>query len=178
MSVRRGAAAFVGVLVLGACSQRGTERDAEGTRATGIARMASTTSGGVRPGIYPSTVYGNRTNPYANDPAAAAEGRRLFNQYNCSGCHGGRAGGGMGPNLRDSVWTYGSSDVHLFADLVEGRPAGMPAWGGKIPEDQMWKLVSYIHSLATPQEPDPPPPSLTGAADNAGKPGSAGSPSR
>ena len=27
------------------------------------------------------------TNPYENNPVALAEGRRLFNWYNCSGCH-------------------------------------------------------------------------------------------
>ncbi len=165
-----------GVAVAAACAQRGSERDVEGTRSSGVVQATPTTLGGVLPGIHPSTVYGTRVNPYANDPGAAAEGRRLFVQYNCSGCHGGRAGGGMGPNLRDSIWIYGGDDTHLFADLVEGRPAGMPAWGGKIPEDQMWKIIAYIHTLATPGEPDPPPPSRTGVetAQNA----SGGTPSR
>jgi cytochrome c oxidase cbb3-type subunit 3 len=60
----------------------------------------------------------------------------------------------MGPSLRDSVWRYGSSDTQLFATISEGRPVGMPAWGGRIPEDQIWQLISYIRSLRTPQEPD------------------------
>jgi len=30
----------------------------------------------------------------------------------------------------------------------------MPAWGGRIPEDQIWQLISYIRSLRTPLEPD------------------------
>ena len=97
------------------------------------------------------------TNPYENNPVALAEGRRLFNWYNCSGCHGGHAGGGMGPSLRDeSIFQYGSDPAHIFATISEGRAKGMPAWGTKIPEDQIWKLVAYIKSLRTPQEPDPP----------------------
>jgi hypothetical protein len=32
----------------------------------------------------------------------------------------------------------------------------MPAWGTKIPEDQIWKLVTYIQTLNTSQEVDPP----------------------
>jgi cytochrome c oxidase cbb3-type subunit III len=64
----------------------------------------------------------------------------------------------MGPSLRDSAWSYGSSDASLFATITEGRPAGMPTWGGKIPEEQIWKLVAYIRTLRTPAEPDPPPP--------------------
>jgi cytochrome c oxidase cbb3-type subunit III len=115
---------------------------------------------GVMPGIHERVVFGSTTNPYTNDPAAAREGRQLFLMYNCVGCHGGRAGGGMGPSLRDSAWTYGNSDADLFATITEGRPAGMPTWGGKIPEDQIWKLIAYVRTLRTAQEPDPPPPSL------------------
>lgn len=97
-----------------------------------------------------------RTNPYANDPVAIQDGRRLFNWYNCSGCHGGHAGGGMGPSLRDNVWLYGSRDDQIFDSIAEGRSKGMPSWGQKIPEQQIWQLVAYIKSLRTPQEADPP----------------------
>jgi cytochrome c oxidase cbb3-type subunit III len=97
------------------------------------------------------------TNPYENNPVALAEGRRLFDWYNCSGCHGGHAGGGMGPSLRDeSLFQYGSDPAHIFATISEGRAKGMPAWGTKIPENQIWEMVAYIKSLRTPQEPDPP----------------------
>lgn len=109
---------------------------------------------GVKPGIHPAVIFGERTNPYTGDPAAIAEGRRLFVAYNCSGCHGGRAGGGMGPSLRDSAWTYGSSDTQLLGDIVEGRSAGMPAWGKVIPENQMWQIIAYLRTLRTDREPD------------------------
>jgi mono/diheme cytochrome c family protein len=111
-------------------------------------------AGGIQPGIHPAVIYGEMKNPYADNASAAATGRNLFVQYNCSGCHGGRAGGGMGPSLRDSSWEYGGSDTQLFATITEGRPAGMPAWGGRIPEDQIWQIISYIRTLRTPQEPD------------------------
>ncbi|HET7566143.1 MAG TPA: c-type cytochrome [Gemmatimonadaceae bacterium] len=113
---------------------------------------------GVLPGIHPVTEYGPMRNPYANSAAARVQGRQLFVAYNCAGCHGGHAGGGMGPSLRDSVWKYGSSDTQIFATIMEGRPLGMPAWGARIPEPQIWQLVSYIKSLRTPEEPDPPRP--------------------
>jgi mono/diheme cytochrome c family protein len=32
----------------------------------------------------------------------------------------------------------------------------MPAWGTKIPAQQIWQLVAYIKSMRTPQEADPP----------------------
>ena len=98
------------------------------------------------------------TNPYANNNIAPTEGRQLFVNYNCYGCHGGHGGGGMGPSLRDPSWIYGSSDAHVFASISQGRAHGMPAWGLKIPQDQIWKLVAYIQSMGTSSEPDPPPP--------------------
>lgn len=121
-------------------------------------RITPTASIGVKPGIHPTVFFGDVHNPYAGDAAAANEGRQLFVQYNCSGCHGGRAGGGMGPSLRDSIWIYGSSDAQLLGTITEGRSAGMPAWGGRIPQDQMWQIITYIRTLGTPQEPDAPPP--------------------
>ncbi len=94
--------------------------------------------------------------PFGQNSVALTEGRQLFVRYNCSGCHGGHAGGGMGPSLRDPVWIYGSSDAHIFASIAEGRGKGMPSWGNQIPQEQIWQLVAYIKSLRTPQEPEPP----------------------
>src|SRR3954470_2060394 len=54
-------------------------------------------------------------NPFAADAVAMNEGRTLFVQYNCAGCHGGHAGGGMGPSLRDKMWIYGDSAAHIFS---------------------------------------------------------------
>jgi cytochrome c oxidase cbb3-type subunit 3 len=92
-----------------------------------------------------------RLNPYTGNPVALQDGRRLFNWYNCSGCHGGHAGGGMGPSLRDETWIYGSRDDQIFDSIAQGRSKGMPAWGAKIPEDQIWQLVAYIKSMRTPK---------------------------
>jgi cytochrome c oxidase cbb3-type subunit 3 len=62
----------------------------------------------------------------------------------------------MGPSLRDPVWLYGDRDDQIFDSIAHGRSAGMPAWGSKIPENQIWELVAYIKSMGTPQEPEPP----------------------
>lgn len=96
------------------------------------------------------------TNPYADDLAAIQEGRTLFRRWNCAGCHGDHAGGGMGPSLRDVDWRYGDSDAHVYDSIAEGRSLGMPAWGTKLPEQQIWKLTAYIRSLRTDKEPDQP----------------------
>jgi cytochrome c oxidase cbb3-type subunit 3 len=96
------------------------------------------------------------TNPYAQNTTATSEGRELFVRMNCSGCHGGRAGGGMGPSLRDEDWLYGNTDQQIFSTILEGRAHGMPSWGKKLTNDQVWKLVAYVKSLRTPNEPHPP----------------------
>jgi cytochrome c oxidase cbb3-type subunit 3 len=100
-------------------------------------------------------------NPYAGNPSALEQGRELFVEMNCAGCHGGHAGGGMGPDLRpDHIFKFGDTPAELFDSISMGRGMGMPAWGTKLPPDVIWKLVTYIESLGTQEEPDkaaPPP---------------------
>jgi cytochrome c oxidase cbb3-type subunit III len=91
-----------------------------------------------------------------DDDVARVEGRKLFVQFNCSGCHGGRAGGGMGPSLRDSDWLYGSSADRIFNSIAQGRGHGMPSWGVRLPDKQLWQLTAYIQSLRTDKEPEAP----------------------
>jgi cytochrome c oxidase cbb3-type subunit 3 len=114
-------------------------------------------STGVQPGIAPQHVLGNVQNPYSDNASAIATGWQLFTGYNCAGCHSAYAGGGMGPNLRDSIWIYGSTDADLFSTIAEGRPNGMPAWGGRLPDDHIWKIIAYIRTLGSSAEPVRPP---------------------
>jgi cytochrome c oxidase cbb3-type subunit 3 len=95
-------------------------------------------------------------NPLAGNPEALALGRRLFVHFNCSGCHGGHAGGGMGPSLRDPDWIYGSDPAHVFDSIAKGRARGMPAWGTRLPAEQIWQLTAYIGSLRSSSEPERP----------------------
>jgi cytochrome c oxidase cbb3-type subunit 3 len=85
-------------------------------------------------------------NPYEGTAYGISEGQRLFGWYNCTGCHA-NGGGGIGPPLIKTIWTYGDKPANLFDSIVKGRPNGMPSWGGKIPEYQVWQLVTYIRSL-------------------------------
>jgi len=90
-----------------------------------------------------------RAASYYENPQAVVEGKRLFSQYNCSGCHS-NGGGGMGPDLMDDEWIYGDRLEQIHQTLVEGRPNGMPAWGGKIPDAQLWALAAYVRSMSLP----------------------------
>lgn len=84
---------------------------------------------------------------YDNSSYAIADGQALFAQYNCVGCHA-NGGGGMGPALIDDQWIYGSDPANIHLTIVEGRPNGMPSFGGHIPDTQVWHLVAYVRALA------------------------------
>lgn len=85
---------------------------------------------------------------YSEDSAAVAAGKRLFAWYNCAGCHAPEGGGGMGPPLSDAEWIYGSHPTSVFETISRGRPKGMPAWGGVIPDRQILQLVAYARALS------------------------------
>lgn len=95
------------------------------------------------------------TNPYEGDATALNEGRRLYNWYNCVGCHF-NGGGGMGPPLMDDEWIYGSAPENVYDSIYRGRPNGMPAFGGRVPERQLWQIAAYVRSLNPNQQPEEP----------------------
>jgi len=47
----------------------------------------------------------------------------------------------------DRVWIYGDDPASLYSTIVGGRPNGMPAWRGKIPDYQVWQLVTYVEAM-------------------------------
>jgi cytochrome c oxidase cbb3-type subunit 3 len=86
-------------------------------------------------------------NPAEDSAYAVAEGKRLYEMYNCVGCHA-HGGGGIGPPLMDEKWIYGSEPENVYETIVQGRPNGMPSFRGKIPESQLWQLVAYVRSMS------------------------------
>jgi cytochrome c oxidase cbb3-type subunit 3 len=85
--------------------------------------------------------------PYEENAYAVNQGKRLYRWYNCSGCHS-MGGGGIGPPLMDSEWRYGGDPASIFTSIMQGRPQGMPSFGGHIPEDQVWQIVAYVRSMS------------------------------
>lgn len=86
-------------------------------------------------------------NGYEENAYALSQGKTLFRKMNCSGCHG-QGGGGMGPALMDDKWSYGSEPANIYATIVQGRPNGMPAFGGHLTNEQIWQLVAYVRSMS------------------------------
>jgi cytochrome c oxidase cbb3-type subunit III len=115
----------------------------------------------LAPGIdHPLATTDPRAAPYYDNAEAVNTGKKLYAQYNCSGCHS-NGGGGMAPALMDDVWIYGGRLEQIHQTLVEGRPNGMPTWGAKIPDQQLWQISAYVRSMSLP---------ATLAAQNGGNP--------
>ncbi len=130
-----------GLALVAAC-----KREERGLRvdAPSASRIESKTLSDLRPGN-PQVVPAK--NEFEENAYAMSEGKRLFEWYNCVGCHA-HGGGGMGPPLMDEKWVYGSEPPQIFSTIVGGRPNGMPSFRGKVPDYQVWQLVSYVRSMS------------------------------
>lgn len=146
--MRRPAAVLLALLALAGC-----EREA---------RRFESTAGNERPGLTAARMSSNQPalrrlddvpqprsseSPYRDNAYAVSQGKRLYRWYNCNGCHSA-GGGGIGPPLMDAPWRYGSDPANIFASIMQGRPNGMPSFGGHIPEDQAWQIVAYVQSMS------------------------------
>jgi cytochrome c oxidase cbb3-type subunit III len=107
------------------------------------------------------------------DPAVIARGKQLFTT-NCVSCHGADLRGGVtgGPNLLRSATVLMDQKGELILPIVHGARAerGMPAL--PIPDEDVFAIAEYIHSVvatargqgAPPASENPPPNALVGDA--------------
>jgi len=103
----------------------------------------------IQPGLASQSRWAQLKNPYSGNAGRIAEGAKLFVSYNCMDCHGADGSGAMGPSLQDGRMHFGGTSGEIFESIYEGRPDGMPQWGGRISNDQIWMLTAYVRSLAT-----------------------------
>lgn len=87
--------------------------------------------------------------PYLEDQNALDEGKSLFRGL-CSGCHGGAARGGKGPDLTDDRWLHGDGTDVAVAGIIERGVTGttMKKLGESLSPEQIGKIIAYIRSLA------------------------------
>lgn len=146
------------VLALVACREQ-KDKPAE-TTADSTGAVASTTTNALVISRHDDRVFAGGiappaerfTNSAAHDAKAADAGAALFTGMNCDGCHGGGAVGAVGPSLTDGRWRYGGADADIYRSIAEGRPKGMPAFGGVLQPPMIWRLVAYIKSLPAPKD--------------------------
>ena len=140
------------LLVVGMAVLLGTGRAARAqtSQAAQAAPVAAAPAGA--PGTTPTPdaakpAPGSLKNPYTGKPDAVTAGKAIWFKMNCYGCHGTMGGGGMGPNLTDAEWRYGGDDTSVFTTIKWGRPGGMPPWGAKLSDDEIFKAMAYVRSL-------------------------------
>lgn len=84
-----------------------------------------------------------------HDAGLASAGATVFAE-NCVACHG-TDGKGMrdfgAPNLTDAIWLYGGDAATLTETVTKARYGVMPAWTGKLSEDEIRAVATYVHSL-------------------------------
>ncbi len=84
-----------------------------------------------------------------HDAEAATAGTELF-MDNCSVCHG-EDGRGMqdqgAPNLTDSIWLYGGDPESIANTIHDSRFGIMPAFGGRLSDEDIRKAAIYVHTL-------------------------------
>jgi cytochrome c oxidase cbb3-type subunit 3 len=97
--------------------------------------------GGRPPEVYPAL-----GSPYRNNAYQLNQGKRLYEWFNCRGCHAD-GGGNTGPALLDGWWRYGPDAVSIFVSIRDGRPNGMPAFRDRLTTEQIWQLTGYIQSM-------------------------------
>jgi putative heme-binding domain-containing protein len=89
-----------------------------------------------------------KTNPLAQDPKAAEDGRVAF-RGSCSPCHGIKGEGGRGPDLTVSASATGTSDSDVYNVIANGvAGTEMAGFAARFESDDIWRLVSYVRSIA------------------------------
>ncbi|MFL5477381.1 MAG: c-type cytochrome [Gemmatimonadales bacterium] len=139
---RTGSLCLLGVMLV-ACQRE--ERNFQGMPPSATSTMPAARQTGLQPG--PPVRSGSMNGPYEQNAYGVSQGKTLYNSFNCSGCHF-QGGGGIGPPLMDDEWVYGSRPENIFETIAEGRPNGMPSFGGKINPDQIWQIVAYVRSMS------------------------------
>jgi cytochrome c oxidase cbb3-type subunit 3 len=138
----RGAAVAIAIVSLAGCERESRPfRDLPVAASRGQNAPETTLSAGA---AAPKPV---GTSPYQENAWGLSEGKRLYSYYNCSGCHA-QGGGAIGPALMDDEWIYGFEPAAIYETISGGRPNGMPAFGSKVPDSQIWQLVAYVQSMS------------------------------
>lgn len=97
-------------------------------------------------------------NNYIGNADAIAAGKKLFQMYSCTQCHGGDAGGQTGPSLHGPNFNYAKNATNkgMFETVWHGTNGGMGAKGKGLMDptdpsngltpDELLKIQAWIRS--------------------------------
>jgi mono/diheme cytochrome c family protein len=77
---------------------------------------------------------------YSDTSSEVADGAQLFSRQRCAECH---SDAGI-------ILGAGNGNIDVIATAIrDGRPDGMPAYGGKLTDAQIWQLAAFVKALDT-----------------------------
>ena len=87
-------------------------------------------------------------NPYAGDEEAIAAGEQVYKSL-CQACHMPDGSGRIGPSLNDDEWVRPRSDTEVgrFEIIYGGGAGAMQAFGRRITQDEILKVLAYIDTF-------------------------------
>lgn len=77
---------------------------------------------------------------YTDTSGEVADGARLFAVQRCAECH---SDGGV-------ILGAGNGNIDVIATAIrDGRAGGMPAYGGKLTDAQIWQIAAFVKAFDT-----------------------------
>ena len=108
--------------------------------------------------------YAGLENPFAWDDASVRDSGQQIYQSSCLGCHGTDGSNIAEYDFSTADFTQGleARADYYFWVVSEGRlQIGMPAYQSSFSEEKRWQVLTYLHSLALPEEAAPEPAETT-----------------
>ncbi|EKV32368.1 Cytochrome c oxidase subunit CcoP [Caenispirillum salinarum AK4] len=85
----------------------------------------------------------------SGNPEQGTEGATLYEEQ-CAACHGFEGEGQQvlgAPPLNNQLWLYSGDRDAVEAQIYEPKHGVMPAWGGRLDEEEIKQVTVYVHSL-------------------------------
>ncbi len=99
-------------------------------------------------------------NPYIGNAEAIAKGKKVYQMYSCTQCHGPEAKGQVGPGLTGPDYKYpkDATNKGMFETVWHGTNGGMGAKGiglmdpsdpkNGITPDELLKIIAWVRSMS------------------------------
>ncbi len=81
-----------------------------------------------------------------NDDPVLEVGRTVYIR-NCASCHGAAGGGGKGPPLSEGRIGANFANIEDQIDLVTNGKGGMPAFSGRLTEEELEAVVRFTREV-------------------------------